>query len=70
MKLALFVRGSSRLLAGCATGPKPADLAAHHPLGAAVAGPTGPTAGQTDSAMTSMRAMRDTMRAAKTPATR
>lgn len=67
MKLALAALGSSLALAGCATGPKPEDHAAHHPPGAAAAAPAAPTAGQMDSMMKSMQEMHDKMMAAKTP---
>jgi len=67
MKLALAVLGSSLVLAGCAAGPKEPDHAAHHPQGAAAAGPAAPTPGQMDSMMKSMQEMHDRMMAAKTP---
>jgi hypothetical protein len=67
MKLALAAIGSSLVLAGCAAGPKEQDHAAHHPTGAAAAGPASPTPGQMDSMMKSMQEMHDRMMAAKTP---
>jgi hypothetical protein len=67
MKLALAAFISSLSLAGCATGPKPEDHAAHHPPGAAAAAPVAPTAGQMDSMMKSMQEMHDKMMVAKTP---
>lgn len=67
MKLALAVLGSSLLLAGCATGSKPDDHAAHHPSGAAAATPATPTPGQMDSMMKSMQETHDKMMATKTP---
>lgn len=67
MKLVLAALGSSLALAGCATGPKPEDHAAHHPPGAAAAAPAAPTSGQMDSMMKSMQEMHDRMMAAKTP---
>ncbi|MES2715070.1 MAG: hypothetical protein V4795_04865 [Pseudomonadota bacterium] len=67
MKLALAVLGASLALAGCATGPKEEDHAAHHPPGAATAAPAAPTPGQMDSMMKSMQEMHDRMMAAKTP---
>ena len=71
MKLALTVFGGSLalVLAGCATGPKEEDHAAHHPPGAtAPAAAAAPTPGQMDAMM--MKSMQDThdkMMAAKTP---
>lgn len=65
MKLALAVLGGSLalVLAGCATGPKEEDHAAHHAPGAAA-----PTQGQMDAMMMkSMQDMHDKMMAAKTP---
>jgi hypothetical protein len=67
MKLALSVLGGSLVLAGCATGPREQDHAAHHPPGAAAAAPAAPTPGQMDSMMRSMQEMHDKMMAAKTP---
>jgi hypothetical protein len=67
MKLALAVLGSSLLLAGCATSPRPGDHAAHHPPGAAPATPATSTPGQMDSMMKSMQEMHGKMMAAKTP---
>jgi len=67
MKVALAVLGASVALAGCATGPKEEDHAAHHPPGTAAAAPDKPTPGQMDSMMKSMREMHDKMMAAKTP---
>ena len=67
MKLALVVLGSSLVLAGCATGPKEEDHAAHHPPGAAAAAPASPTPGQMDSMMKSMQEMHDKMMAANAP---
>ena len=67
MKLTLAVLGSSLLLSGCATGPKPDNHTAHHPPGAAAATPATPTPGQMDSMMKSMQEMHDKMMAAKTP---
>jgi hypothetical protein len=67
MKLAMAVLGSSLFLAGCATGPKPEDHAAHHPAGAAAAAPAGATSGHMDTMMKSMHEMHDKMMAAKTP---
>ena len=58
---------AATLLAGCATGPKPEDHAAHHPPGASAATPAAPTPGQMDSMMKSMQEMHDKMMAAKTP---
>lgn len=67
MKVALAVLGGSLVLAGCATGPKDEDHAAHHPPSAAAAAPAAPTPGQMDSMMKSMQEMHDKMMAAKTP---
>lgn len=67
MKLALVLLSSSLVLAGCATGPKEEDHAAHHPPGAVTADPAAPTPGQMDSMMKSMQEMHDKMMAAKTP---
>ena len=67
MKFALAVLGGSLVLAGCATGPKGEDHAAHHPSGAAAATPVAPTPRQMDSMMKSMQEMHDKMMAAKTP---
>jgi hypothetical protein len=67
MKLALSVLGGSLVLAGCATGPREQDHAAHHPPGAAAAAPVAPTPGQMDSMIRSMQEMHDKMMAAKTP---
>jgi len=67
MKLAVAVLGSSLVLAGCATGPKPEDHAAHHPAGATAAAPAAPAPGQMDAMMKSMQEMHDKMMAAKTP---
>ncbi|MCR5864612.1 hypothetical protein [Aquincola sp. J276] len=67
MKVALAVLGTSFVLAGCAAGPKEPDHAAHHPPGAATAGPTSPTPGQMDSMMKSMQEMHDRMMGAKAP---
>jgi hypothetical protein len=67
MKFALAMFGASLALAGCATGPKEEDHAAHHPPGAAAAAPAAPTPGQMDSMMKSMQEMHDRMMAAKTP---
>jgi hypothetical protein len=67
MKLALAVLSGSLVLAGCATGPKEEDHAAHHPPGAEAAAPGTPTPGQVDSMMKSMQEMHDKMMAAKTP---
>ena len=72
MKLALTVFGGSLalVLAGCATGPKAEDHAAHHPPGATAptAAAAAPTPEQMDAMM--MKSMQDThdkMMAAKTP---
>jgi|GEM_PF-188468 len=67
MKLALVLLISPFVLAGCATGLKEEDHAAHHPPGAAAAAPEAPTPGQMDSMMKSMQEMHDKMMAAKTP---
>jgi hypothetical protein len=67
MRLALAVLASSLVLAGCAAGPKEPDHAAHHPPGAATAGPAAPTPGHMDSMMKSKKEMHDRMMAAKTP---
>jgi hypothetical protein len=67
MKLALSVLGGSLVLAGCATGPREQDHAAHHPPGAEAPAPAAPTPGQMDSMMRSMQEMHDKMMAAKTP---
>ncbi|HSV69034.1 MAG TPA: hypothetical protein VLI72_02890 [Methylibium sp.] len=69
MKLALAVFGASLVLAGCATGPKEEDHAAHHPPAAAAAATAAPTRApcQMDSMMKSMRDMHDKVMAAKTP---
>ena len=67
MKLALALFGSSLALAGCATGPKPGNHAAHHPPAAAAAAPAAPSTGQMDSMMKSMQEMHDKVMAAKTP---
>jgi len=67
MKLALAVLGGSLVLAGCATGPKEEDHAAHHPPGATAPAPAAPTPGQMDAMKKSMQEMHDKMRAAKTP---
>lgn len=67
MKLALAVLGISLTLAGCATGPTPAEHAAHHPPGAATAAPAVPTPGHMDSMLKSMQEMHDKMMTAKTP---
>lgn len=66
MKLALVVLGGSLVLAGCASGPKEEDHAAHHPPEATAAA-TAPTSGQMDSMMKSMQDMHEKMMAAKTP---
>jgi hypothetical protein len=63
MKLALAVFGASLVLAGCATGPKGEDHAAHHPPGAAA--PATPS--QTDSMMKSMQDMHDKLMTAQSP---
>src|SRR5690349_4273211 len=67
MKLALAVLGSSLVLAGCATGAREEDHAAHHPPGTAAAPQATPTPGQMDSMMKSMQEMHDKVVAAKTP---
>lgn len=67
MKLALSLIGGAVLLAGCATGPRGEDHAAHHPPGAAAAASATPSPGQMDSMMKSMQEMHDRMMAAKTP---
>lgn len=68
MKLALAVLGASLALAGCATGPKEEDHAAHHPPGEPATRPQAtPTPGQMDSMMKSMQEMHDKVMAAKTP---
>lgn len=67
MRLALAVLGTSFALAGCATGPKEPDHAAHHPTGTASAAPAAPTPGHMDTMMKSMQEMHDRMMAAKTP---
>ena len=68
MKLALAVLGVSLVLAGCATGPKEEDHAAHHAPGATAPAPAAPTPGQRDAMMMkSMQEMHDKMMAAKTP---
>lgn len=64
MKLTLVALGTSFALAGCATGPKEEDHAAHHPAGAEAAAPS---PGQMDAMMKSMQEMHDKMMAAKTP---
>jgi hypothetical protein len=63
----MVVLGSSLGLAGCATGPKPEEHAAHHPAGATTAAPAAPTPGQMDTMMKSMQEMHDKMMVAKTP---
>lgn len=67
MKVALAVLGGSLVLAGCATGSKEKDHAAHHPMPAAAVAPAAPTPGQMDSMMKSVQKMHDRMMAATTP---
>jgi outer membrane murein-binding lipoprotein Lpp len=67
MKLVLAVLSGSIVLAGCATGDKEEDHAAHHPPAAVAAAPTAPTPGEMDSMMKSMQQMHGKVMAAKTP---
>lgn len=69
MKFALTVLGASLLLAGCATGPKEEDHAAHHPSAAVAPEQGAPSAGQMESMMKAMQEMQEMhakLRAAKT----
>lgn len=72
MKLIHAAAASTLVLAGCATGPKPDEHAAHHPPGAAAPSsasvPASPA--QMDEQMKAMREMHEKMMAAKTPEAR
>ncbi len=72
MKLIHAAAASALVLAGCATGPKPDEHAAHHPPGAAAPSPASARASsaQMDGQMKAMREMHEKMMAAKTPEAR
>jgi len=67
MKPLIVSLGTSIALAGCATGPKEEDHAAHHPPASATAAPVAASHGHMDSMMQSMREMHERVMAAKTP---